>query len=373
VAHLSSAQSPNPFVETTLTYVLSYVSSVAPPVIKPAAITILADYDYYSQPVPDATNLPPERGQRFIDFKVSLSEAHKTGLGSSAALVTALTAGLLLHYLPEGDFSLENENDKMILHNLAQTAHCAAQGKVGSGFDVASAVYGSSLYRRFSPSLLTDHGNPGSPGFAESIRSLVRDRQWDTEILKAAVKVPPGIRLVMCDVDCGSQTPGMVKQVLAWRNREPEEAGMIWSELHRRNEALAAELTRLADVRTHDYGKLEKCIIDIRVLVREMSRLSGVPIEPEQQTQLLDACTAIDGVVGGVVPGAGGYDAIALLIEDKDDVLSRLRHLLAGWEVAKGVEGSTSPSIGKVKLLEVREEMEGIRTEDASMYGSWAE
>jgi phosphomevalonate kinase len=96
-----------------------------------------------------------------------------------------------------------------------------------------------------------------------------------------------------------------------------------------------------------------------------------VPIEPEQQTQLLDACTAIDGVIGGVVPGAGGYDAIALLVEDKDEVLSQLRRLLAGWEVTKSAEGSASPSIGKVKLLEVREEMEGVRIEDASMYGSW--
>jgi len=268
---------------------------------------------------------------------------------------------------------LEHEGDKAILHNLAQTVHCAAQGKVGSGFDVASAVYGSCLYRRFSPSLLADHGDPGSPGFAESIRSLVQDRQWDTEIFKAAVKVPPGIRLVMCDVDCGSQTPGMVKQVLAWRNREPDEAGMIWSELHRRNEALAAELTRLADVQARDYGTLKKCIADIRELVRDMSRLSGVPIEPKQQTELLDACTAIGGVVGGVVPGAGGYDAIALLVEDKDEVISRLRGLLAGWQVPKSVDGSASVSIGKVNLLEVREEMEGVRLEDASMHGSWVE
>lgn len=352
---------------------LSYISSVASSVIKPAAITILADNDYYSQPAQDPAESASERGQRFVDFKVPLSEAHKTGLGSSAALVTALTAGLLLHYLPKGDFSLEHEGDKAILHNLAQTVHCAAQGKVGSGFDVASAVYGSCLYRRFSPSLLADHGDPGSPGFAESIRSLVQDRQWDTEIFKAAVKVPPGIRLVMCDVDCGSQTPGMVKQVLAWRNREPDEAGMIWSELHRRNEALAAELTRLADVQARDYGTLKKCIADIRELVRDMSRLSGVPIEPKQQTELLDACTAIGGVVGGVVPGAGGYDAIALLVEDKDEVISRLRGLLAGWQVPKSVDGSASVSIGKVNLLEVREEMEGVRLEDASMHGSWVE
>jgi phosphomevalonate kinase len=37
-----------------------------------------------------------------------------------------------------------------ILHNCAQVAHCIAQGKVGSGFDVSTAVYGSQQYCKFS-------------------------------------------------------------------------------------------------------------------------------------------------------------------------------------------------------------------------------
>ena len=34
-----------------------------------------------------------------------------------------------------------------------------------------------------------------------------------------------------------------------------------------------------------------------------MSKLSSVPIEPEEQTRLLDACSALPGVIGGGVPG----------------------------------------------------------------------
>jgi len=342
---------------------------------EPISITILADNDYYSKPGTEPEQGSVAKKDRFIDFGIPLSEVHKTGLGSSAALVTALTAALLEFYLPDTVLSLGNDGDKAKLHNLAQTAHCAAQGKVGSGFDVASAVYGSCLYRRFSPSLLDGHRSPGQEGFAEEIRALVEDtgeQKWDTEILKAAVKVPPGIRLMMCDVDCGSQTPGMVKQVLSWRKREADESGMIWPELQRRNEALAAELTRLADSKTGDYSSLEKRIADIRVLIRDMSRLSGVPIEPDQQTQLLDACTAVDGVIGGVVPGAGGYDAIALLVEDNEAAITRLRGLLSGWTVPKS-EQSGSLTIGKVNLLDVREEMQGVRVENSADYGSWVE
>jgi phosphomevalonate kinase len=32
-----------------------------------------------------------------------------------------------------------------VAHNLAQLVHAVAQGKIGSGFDVAAAVYGECL------------------------------------------------------------------------------------------------------------------------------------------------------------------------------------------------------------------------------------
>jgi phosphomevalonate kinase len=37
--------------------------------------------------------------------------------------------------------------------------------------------------------------------------------------------------------------------------------------------------------------------------MREMGQLSGVEIEPEQQTRLLDASVSMAGVIGGGVPG----------------------------------------------------------------------
>lgn len=48
----------------------------------------------------------------------------------------------------------EKSKDRHLAHNLAQYVHCLAQGKIGSGFDVAAAVFGSHLYSRFDPSVL---------------------------------------------------------------------------------------------------------------------------------------------------------------------------------------------------------------------------
>ncbi|KAI5242250.1 ERG8, Phosphomevalonate kinase [Aureobasidium subglaciale] len=357
----------NPFVETALAYALSYISSVGSSNISPSSITILADNDYYS------TSSASLTGARFHDFGVPLAKASKTGLGSSAALVTSFTAAVLSYYLPKETFDLKNEAGKRKLHNLAQAAHCAAQGKVGSGFDVASAVYGSCLYRRFSPSILSAHGEPGTPEFGKQLVDIVDESvangKWDTEIIKDQVKVPKGIRLVMCDVSCGSQTPGMVKQVLAWRKETGAEAEKVWEGLQNVNEDLSRELVKLAESGSKDYSELKQRILAIRQGIREMSEQSGVPIEPPAQTKLLDACSRVEGVVGGVVPGAGGYDAVALLIEDREEVVQKLRELLSTWTI----EGEVYGSMGKVSMLRVKQEMEGVRVEQSSDYAEWSE
>lgn len=70
-----------------------------------------------------------------------------------------------------------------------------------------------------------------------------------------------------------------------------------------------------------------------------MGQSAGVPIEPDEQSELLDACCSIPGVIGGGVPGgkngshsarrvpvdpwlpfpAGGYDAIFVLVAVPSD------------------------------------------------------
>ncbi|RII04967.1 phosphomevalonate kinase [Alternaria sp. MG1] len=367
----SIARSRNPFIETALTYALTYIHALLPKtLIQPSSIRILADQAYYSNPgVTRSSNQisQPHKVSRFQDFNVSLKEAHKTGLGSSAALVTSFTAAVLGFYLPKDLFDVRTEKGQTILHNLAQASHSHAQGKVGSGFDIASAVFGSCLYKRFSPSLLGNLPQPSSPSFATQLRSLVEGPTWDTEIQKAAIKMPEGLRLVMCDVDCGSETPGMVKKVLAWRAQKPEEAEKIWKELQRGNEALAAELTRLAtEVQGDNASKhdtLRKIIDGNRALIRDMGEKSGVPIEPPQQTRLLDYCSKLDGVVGGVVPGAGGFDAIVLLVEDKEAIIESLKTSLAEYKDPE--------AIGRVGVIGVREEMVGVKEEELSLYKEW--
>ena len=160
----------------------------------------------------------------------------------------------------------------------------------------------------------------------------------------------------MCDVDCGSETVGMVKQVLAWKKDDPEGSKKLWDELQGCNETLAKKLTAGAGIE-----EFRKAFGEIRERIREMGTKSGVPIEPKEQTELLDAVTAgVEGVAGGVVPGAGGYDAVVLLVKDDEETMSAIEKFLEKWSKEKG---------SNVKLLGTRGELEGARKEDASRYG----
>ncbi|KAL3418439.1 Phosphomevalonate kinase [Phlyctema vagabunda] len=361
----STPASRNPFVETALAYALTYISSISSQRVTPTKVTILADNDYYSQSASSATSEKSTGSKHFSDFGVRLADAHKTGLGSSAALVTAFTGAVLSYYLPQSQFSLESADGRRKLHNIAQAAHCAAQGKVGSGFDVAAAVYGSCVYRRFSPSVLASTGEPGSAGFSVRVKQLVEDTakdaalKWDYEIDPDKATIPEGTALIMCDVDCGSQTVSMVKKVQAWQKQDPAGSRALSDELHKRNKALAAILE------SGDLDAAPGAFAATREKIREMGQRSDVPIEPQEQTALLDAITQeVDGVYGGVVPGAGGYDAIVLLVKKNEKTLNAVKEFLASW-----IQKTES----NVKLLDTTGEMEGARIEDGQSYGTWTE
>jgi phosphomevalonate kinase len=358
----------NKFVETTLRYVLTYLLHLSKEIEHSVIISILADDDYYSQQTGVAQQEAMTRS-KFTNFGVKLSDAHKTGLGSSAALTTALVSALLVYTAGE-----TTDLPQKIIHNLAQAAHCAAQGKVGSGFDVAAAVFGSIVYRRFTPAILEHVGDASSPGFGERLHHCVEDldvdHKWDVEIAHEAVKVPSSLLLLMCDVDCGSETPGMVRQVLQWRKDNPEEAGVLWAAIQQGADDLRQELHRLSEVEgieTASYQVLNDIILTIRSLVREMSAKSKVPVEPPVITELLDYCTSLDGVVGGMAPGAGGYDAVALLVENNEKAVKGLHSRLEGWKS----NDDSGAVIGKVRLLGVKQESDGVRREDMSRYEGW--
>lgn len=75
--------------------------------------------------------------------------------------------------------------------------------------------------------------------------------------------------------------------------------------------------------------------------MKKLGDLCSVPIEPDSQTSLLDACVSeCMGVIGGGVPGAGGYDAIWVLVLDDEESgptegqspEQQVKHLWKSWK-----------------------------------------
>ncbi|KAG1737636.1 ribosomal protein S5 domain 2-type protein [Suillus lakei] len=361
-------------------------------------IAAVGDNDFYSQRAQlESLGLPRTTKSLsqitpFCHNGVKLTDVHKTGMGSSAALITSLVSALLLHFaaITEADFANLEGDGRRLAHNTAQFVHCLAQGKVGSGFDVSSAVFGSQIYRRFGPAVL----DPLMKGeFATgTLKSVLNSSAWDYSF--RPIQLPPLTRLVLADVEAGSDTPSLVGKVLKWRGHEDscETAKELWTQIDESNQSLARQLDalsqsyvqnkdayeqtvrQLTSLPAHEWESISKAFYDlhqttqrIRNLMRRMGDLAGVEIEPQQQTHLLDQSIEQAGVVGGGVPGAGGFDAIWLLIcsppglPDDQQALRRVESVWSTFDESNVTPLLAQESVAKGARVVQLDEIPGLR------------
>ena len=384
-------------------------SSESPPLLA-LAIKLRADNDFYSQ----ITRLR-ENGLDLTPANLALLEpflpcpkdditgevvVNKTGMGSSAALVASLVGALLLFFgiisLPsstdddlltnsnghshklnnveDDDKKEDDEEGLRIAHNLSQICHCYAQGKVGSGFDISSAIYGSHVYTRFSDVYVNqflenvqtskssyngkeyddDDSLQLSGELCTQLVALVDTGKWDCTV--TPISLPPGLELLMADVCGGSESPSMARKILEWKKSKRKVGFMddyYWKDLKRCNKKIVHYLTErlttqtvldglqrdgatIISTRTAEQWKkpmpsswyqfegsswdvalklfdLRLAFMECRQNLKGMGESAGVPVEPNEQTFVADATMALPGVVAAGVPGAGGYDALFVL------------------------------------------------------------
>jgi phosphomevalonate kinase len=353
----------NDFVEKALEVALMYLNVM--PEVAEIRITIQADNEFYS--------LVPHLQERNLDFSLESCQTLdkflpirrvkgqilKSGLGSSACLVTSLVAALCFGL----EKSFAEEHHQSVITKLSQIAHCYAQGKVGSGFDVSAASLASHVYRRFSKSSITDLMAQLERKDDKSVQKALRQRvddDWTSACVVDPIHFTSGsvLQVILADVSGGSESPGMASQVLKWKDKQSEP--LIWNELARINQRIVElfqtalssqpsedERTRLATSFVKDWitqpdedSSIAKTLLELRQTFLEarhklktMGDEAGVSIEPDGQTQLADSTMELPGVVAALCPGAGGFDAIACIyIADKQDsARERIANFWAHW------------------------------------------
>ncbi|PKA59189.1 phosphomevalonate kinase [Apostasia shenzhenica] len=194
-------------------------------------------------------------------------EVAKTGLGSSAAMTTSVVAALL-HYLgvvelPSSSSGLSEQkigdSNLDIVHIIAQSAHCVAQGKIGSGFDISAAVYGSQRYVRFSPAVLSSAQLAGN--CALDVISDILKQRWDHE--SSRFSLPPLMSLLLGEPGTGgSSTPSMVGSVKLWQKADPGKALETWARLAGANARLESQL-KLLNIFAKDQWDTYKHVIEV--------------------------------------------------------------------------------------------------------------
>ena len=294
----SKIPSRNPYIETCITYCITLIlisqhdtSNIFPdPLQKYLFVILEADNSFYSQReelkrlgwpenVASLRRLPPCR---------PLKKVNKTGLGSSAALVTSFVASILsifniveLPSKPTLEERTRGSNGLELVHRVSQVVHIVAQGKVGSGFDVCAACFGSNRYIRCNPDILlpvlnqdddgdNNNGNntpqnmllgPSKTILKDVIYNDVNEK-WNFQ--SKPFGLPESFRMGLGDISAGSSTPSMVRKVKAWlklskekfdRKETTEDFGLtLWNQLGEWNLQIEKEFLNLIQIsKDHNY------------------------------------------------------------------------------------------------------------------------
>ncbi len=212
------------------------------------------------------------------------------GFGSSAASVVAGITGLFKFYGKD----IEEKLSKEKIYKLSAISHYLAQGKVGSGFDVAASTFGGILiYKRFDSQWLMNQFKEN-----KNLREIVQMR-WPGFHVET-LQIPNDFNLLVGWTGQPSLTAEMVRQVNGWKENNKKEYKRILDRIKN----LVEQLIKVW--KNNDKEKILELIKRNEDYLRELGDKSGVMIETEELLKLSRIANKNKGA--GKLSGAGGGD-----------------------------------------------------------------
>lgn len=210
----------------------------------------------------------------------------KVGFGSSAASVVAIVQAVLdVH-----GFQATKEQ----VYKLSALTHYVAQGKVGSGFDVAASTYGGVfVYQRFDPTWLIEQME-AKRGLKEIVAA-----EWPGFSVEP-LEIPESFQLLVGWTSESASTSAMVKQLNAW-------AADHQTDYKKAFDGIASLVRELIPAwKEGNKDRVLELVQKNHVLLSELGKQSGVGIETPELKKLSDLAHAAGGA--GKLSGAGGGD-----------------------------------------------------------------
>ncbi len=266
------------------------------------------------------------KNDRQFAYTLESGKLSKSGLGASAAVTVATIKGILAAY---GIDPMENE----AAHKLSQLAHSVATGKVGSGFDIAAATYGSIVYARYSPRILNDFPKEYS---YNDIKKIV-EQQWDYKI--EPISLPKNFKILMANyIGDAAITVSLVSKVNEFKAKNPNEYNRIITKINEQDELAILYLRKLSKGSgdLEDLAKFRAAFDSARLVTKELGVRAGIDIEDDEATELIEECKR-HGALVARLPGAGGKDAIAAITINDEDY-SQLKEFLLSKNELKILE-----------------------------------
>ncbi|MFD1453718.1 phosphomevalonate kinase [Oceanobacillus sojae] len=210
----------------------------------------------------------------------------KYGLGSSAAVVTAVVSAILKRFLPY-------EPSKQLIFKLASISHVITQGN-GSGADVAASSYGGLLqYSSFQADWLLRAYND-----VDTITKLA-ESYWPYFTVKS-IKLPATIHMCIGWTGSPAFTSSFISKFRDLKDSNPSQYEQFLSE------SRVAVSNFLNGVTYADPVQIIEGIRLNRRALAELGRNGGVDVETPALTDLCDLAEQHGGV--GKPSGAGGGD-----------------------------------------------------------------
>lgn len=241
-----------------------------------------------------------------VESELDDAKGKKYGLGSSGAVTVATIKALLLFY--------GMEPNPELVYKLSALAHLSVNSNGSFGDIAASSYTGWIAYSCFNREWVKQQKE------RVSLTELVKSPWPDLRIQQ--LTPPPGLRLVIGWTGSPASTTHLVDKV---NNKRMDMADFYPQFLE--NSKLCVEAIIHAFERA-DIPAIQKGILQNRTLLNQLTQHTGVLIETELLTQLVNTALKHGGAAKS--SGAGGGDCGIVLIENDRDISA----LLQDWQQA---------------------------------------